>query len=78
MKKPQIIVDTRSNSESPTNEVPRHVVDMLNEKGFDVDEDGVVKFQPNSRALPREWSLYRKLYDTTLICFLEFFMTLMV
>jgi len=32
---------------------------------------------PNSTSHPRQWPLYRKIYDSALICFREFSMTLM-
>lgn len=70
---------TLSNSTScfsmkkPSN-IPQRVSDALNEKGFNVDSDGVVTWQPESRSHPRQWPILRKTYGTSLICFLEFFM----
>lgn len=57
-------------------EIPRRVPDALSAKGFDVSSEGLVTFQANSRSHPRNWTLIRKCYDSFLICFLEFLMTL--
>ncbi|KAK5173928.1 uncharacterized protein LTR77_002609 [Saxophila tyrrhenica] len=56
--------------------VPRKVSDALEAKGFEVDNTGTVRWAPDSLTHPRRWSLVRKLYDTAVICFLEFFVTL--
>lgn len=56
--------------------VPLHVSEALHTRGFRADEYGVVRWRENSIAHPRRWSLTRKAYDSALICFLEFFMTL--
>ena len=59
-----------------TVDIPRRVSDALQAKGFDVDGDDVVRWAEGSITHPRRWPLLRKVYDTAIICFLEFFMTL--
>lgn len=56
--------------------IPRKASDALQEKGFEVDIYGTVRFSENSLTHPRRWPLLRKIYNSALICFLEFFMTL--
>ncbi|KAK4634838.1 Major facilitator superfamily multidrug transporter mdrA [Fulvia fulva] len=56
--------------------VPCYVKRELHLEGLQVDDYGVVRWQENSHAHPRQWSLGRKAYDSGLICFLEFFVTL--
>lgn len=56
--------------------IPRKVSDALSEKGFDVDDQGVVRWGTESNVHPRRWPLIRKVYDSAIICSLEFFMTL--
>ena len=56
--------------------VPRRVSDALKTRGFEVDNEGVVSFAPDCIIHPRRWPLLRKIYDSAIICFLEFFMTL--
>jgi MFS family permease len=57
-------------------DIPRRVSDILSSKGLNVSTEGLVTFQDDSRSHPRNWPLLRKCYDSALICFLEFFMTL--
>ena len=59
----------------PSNPVPREVVAAIVERGFEVDNKGVVRWAQDSVAHPRRWPIHRKLYDTTIICLLEFVMT---
>lgn len=56
--------------------VPSDVASQLRERGLTVDRYGVVNFMEKSNMHPRRWPLWRKIYDSALICFLEFFMTL--
>lgn len=56
--------------------IPRGVSDALSAKGLEVDQDGVVRWTPDCTQHPRRWPLVKKVYDTAIICFLEFFMTL--
>lgn len=58
--------------------LPRKVSEALLADGFEVNDDGVVRWAPDSSTSthPRRWPLARKVYDTALICFLEFFVTL--
>ena len=58
-------------------DVPRRVQEALDARGFNVSTEGLVTWQADSRSHPRNWSLLRKTYDSALICFLEFFMTLL-
>lgn len=62
--------------DSDTSSVPSSVISSLREKGLDVSPSGVVSWEAASPNHPRHWSLTRKMYDTLVICFLEFFMTL--
>jgi MFS family permease len=59
-----------------TVDIPKHVSDALHAKGFKVDSAGIVRWAEGSITHPRRWPLLRKMYDTAIICFLEFFMTL--
>lgn len=43
-----------------------------------VDRLGVVRFPFNSRSHPRQWGLFRKVFNTGLICFAESFMTVIL
>lgn len=56
--------------------VPARVVRKLYRYGLLVDARGKVVWHQHSHHHPRNWSLSRKCYDTALICFLEFLMTL--
>ncbi|KAK3723561.1 hypothetical protein LTR37_001813 [Vermiconidia calcicola] len=56
--------------------VPREVSDALEAKGLRVDNEGVVRWAPDSITHPRQWPLRRKVYDSAIIWFLEFFVTL--
>ncbi|KAI7285932.1 MFS general substrate transporter [Hortaea werneckii] len=57
--------------------IPSEVSITLSEKGFVVDRYGSVSFKQDSVSHPRRWPLYRKVFDSALICFLEYFMTTM-
>lgn len=56
--------------------VPRCVAEKLQARGFEVNDDGIVRWAKDSLTHPRRWPLMRKIYDSSVICFLEFFMTL--
>lgn len=56
--------------------VPSDAAKDLYDRGLQFDSYGVVTFTESSKLHPRNWSLGRKTYDSALICFLEFFMTL--
>lgn len=56
--------------------IPRRVSSALSEKGLAVSRDGIVSWQTDSKTHPRNWPLIRKIYDSMLICTLEFVMTL--
>lgn len=79
--------DLRSPSRSPSCKAPGHPppVDVpagvsfaLLQKGFDIDRHGVVSWRQDSvtSVHPRRWPLLRKSYDSAVICFMEFVMTL--
>ncbi|KAF2773928.1 MFS multidrug transporter [Teratosphaeria nubilosa] len=71
------MVQDRSNiSKDEPVHVPCRVRKQLSDRGFDVDSYGVVRWRPESRTHPRQWPLKRKAYVSALICFLEFFMTM--
>ena len=56
--------------------IPRRVADKLAARGFEVSDEGIVRWAKDSLTHPRHWPLLRKIYDSAIICFLEFFMTL--
>lgn len=56
--------------------IPRNVVELLEQKQLDVDSNGVVHWQEDSRTHPRHWPVWRKTFDSGVICLLEFFTTL--
>lgn len=56
--------------------VPRRVAEKLQARGFEVTDEGIVRWAKDSLTHPRHWSLLRKCYDSAIIIFLEFFMTL--
>lgn len=75
----------KEQSSSPSTPNPRSTVDVpadisfaLLQKGFDVDRHGVVRWRQDSvtSVHPRRWPLLRKSYDSAVICFMEFVMTL--
>lgn len=61
-----------------TIDVPASIFFALLQKGFDVDRHGVVRWRQDSitSVHPRRWPLLRKSYDSAVICFMEFVMTL--
>lgn len=56
--------------------VPDDAAKDLYVRGFQFDSYGIVTFTEASKTHPRNWPAGRKIYDSALICFLEFFMTL--
>lgn len=56
--------------------VPRRVAEKLQARGFEVTDEGIVRWAKDSLTHPRRWPLLRKVYDSAIIIFLEFFMTL--
>lgn len=56
--------------------VPRRVAEKLQSKGFEVTDEGIVRWAKDSLTHPRHWPLLRKVYDSAIIIFLEFVMTL--
>ncbi|GAB7361854.1 hypothetical protein MBLNU230_g1894t1 [Neophaeotheca triangularis] len=52
------------------------VLEALSARGLRIDARGQVQWRRNSNQHPRQWNLSRKLYDTTVICFIEFFVTM--
>ncbi|KAK4500868.1 hypothetical protein PRZ48_009060 [Zasmidium cellare] len=71
-------VQSQDSHEQNTVDVPADVSFALLQKGFDVDRQGVVRWRQNSvtSVHPRRWPLLRKSYDSAVICFMEFVMTL--
>lgn len=67
--------DSQRASKPPASLSP-HVLDKLAAKGLTVDAHGTVGWIANNAAHPRHWPMKRKAYDTAVVCFLEFFMTL--
>jgi hypothetical protein len=59
----------------PHHAIPTTVLKALSDDYLTVDSDGLVDFAHASPSHPRQWSLSRKLYDTTIICLLEFVTT---
>jgi hypothetical protein len=59
----------------PPQAIPATVLKALSDNHLTVQEDGLVDFAYASPSHPRQWSLPRKLYDTTIICLLEFVTT---
>ena len=56
-------------------EIPDRVRNALRALELSVDDHGVVRCASTSRSQPRQWPLFRKVYDTGVIYSLEFFMT---
>lgn len=52
-----------------------HVLGALQAEGLTVDNGGAVTFAVSSPAHPRQWPPQRKIYDTAVICLLEFLTT---
>ena len=59
-------------------QVPTDVTNALQSKGLYADQEGIVRWRQDSvqSVHPRRWSLLRKSYDSAVICFMEFVMTL--
>lgn len=56
----------------PRHSIPTTVLKALSDDYLTVNRDGLVDFAYASPSHPRQWSLSRKLYDTIIICLLEF------
>ena len=70
-----LLVDS-SNNVSEFSMVPKSLKAQLKSDELDLLENGVVCWTENSSMHPRKWTLKRKIYDTAVIVFLEFFTTL--
>ncbi|KAK4611802.1 Major facilitator superfamily multidrug transporter mdrA [Fulvia fulva] len=57
-------------------EIPEPVLQALETRQLDIDHHGVVSWRDDSITHPRHWPMPRKLYDTAIICILEFLTTL--
>lgn len=55
--------------------IPKSVCDALEVQGLVVDRRGSVGWDDGTEMHPRRWKLSRKMFDFSLVCFLEFFMT---
>jgi len=60
---------------SPPNNIAPHVLQAIKDEGLAIDRSGSITFAPSSPAHPRRWPLRRKIYDTSIICLLEFLTT---
>lgn len=60
---------------SSLNSIPESMLKALSEEHLTVNEKGLVTFAYGSPAHPRQWGLRRKLYDSAIICLLEFVTT---
>lgn len=60
----------------PDSIVSVQIIHNLAAKGINVRHDGLVSWMPHSDQHPRNWTHIRKCYDTGIILFLEFLMTL--
>lgn len=58
--------------------MPIDVTNALQSKGLYADQQGIVRWRHDSiqSVHPRRWPLIRKIYDSAVICFMEFVMTL--
>jgi hypothetical protein len=56
--------------------IPEALKAQLKKDELDLFENGVVCWTETSPLHPRKWTLKRKMYDTTVIVFLEFFTTM--
>ena len=63
-------------SVDPAKRIPQDVLQALHVEGLTINAQSNVTWANNGISHPRNWPLSRKLYDTAVICFLEFFMTL--
>lgn len=57
--------------------IPGAVLKALADDGLAVNKNSLVTFAHASPSHPRQWTTRRKLYDTFVICFLEFVTTIM-
>ena len=73
---PPSILSKRTLTDETHVDIPQNVIDLLDEKQIDVDLHGVVHWQEDSITHPRHWPVWRKVYDSAVICILEFFTTL--
>jgi hypothetical protein len=49
--------------------------ELLADLGLERRSDGLISWQSDSKDHPRNWTAGRKAFDTTVIIFLEFFVT---
>ncbi|KAI5357728.1 putative major facilitator superfamily, MFS transporter superfamily [Septoria linicola] len=71
--------DENASYDGPTSHresIPNHVLHMLTEMGLVMGTNGEVDWNMDGQAHPRKWPLLRRSYDTAVLCFMEFFMTL--
>lgn len=64
------------NPEDPTKaggEIPIGLVQELRQDGFALLDTGIVTWTDHSASHPNRWSMKRKLFDTSVILFFEFF-----
>ncbi|KAI5363686.1 putative major facilitator superfamily, MFS transporter superfamily [Septoria linicola] len=73
---PASILSKRTLTDDTEIAIPQDVEDLLHVKELDVDARGVVHWREDSITHPRCWPVWRKGYDSAVICLLEFFTTL--
>lgn len=56
--------------------IPDTVLHALDARQLDIDHNGTVSWRPDCTTHPRHWPMSRKIYDTTIICVIEFLTTL--
>lgn len=72
-------ITTDNGSAASTREqidIPSNVNQKLHSKGLATDNSGLVRWKSGTSAHPRRWPLFRKSYDSAVIIFMEFVMTL--
>lgn len=52
---------------------PQNLLDDLSREGLAITDDGIVGWTDRSALHPSRWPLKRKLFDTSVILFYEFF-----
>ena len=60
-------------SEKPFQDVRRDERQQLLEYGLERRADGLIYWDSGSKDHPRNWSMWRKVFDTTIIILLEFY-----
>lgn len=69
LKKPVVSEDGRG----CVPDLPIKLIDDIHQEGLAISNDGVVSWTDRSVLHPSKWPLRRKLFDTSVILFFEFF-----